>query len=307
MVDWSSCPPQAGPERDAWLLSHIQAGEGEASLQEITVEANGHQGRFYVFAEPLKLGGVRINASAALQQQIADALGCVFLTPRLADLVFANRSVTLPPMPRPITSTTAAMIEQSEKVAAAIPADASGIIDTEGKYWVLVKALFSDKARAARKAANYGWHFVGSNFQGIPGEPTVSLPGVRVIQGVGTVHNDQHCDYSQIVRLASRTCEVDGQQRDLADVLMDPELAPLVSTEGPLPGWRQPDVSDSGGPTVPVTPGGGGTPPQGGDDTPTTTPAGESSSGGSKAATAAKGVALFSALFLLGKALSRLT
>ena len=297
MVDWSTCPAQDSPARDAWLLSHIQAGEGEATLQEITVEANGHLGRFYVFAEPLKLGGVRINASAALQQQIADALGCVFLTPRLADLVFANRSVTLPPMPRPITSSTAAMIEQSDKVGAAVPPGASGIVDTEGKYWVLVKSLFSASAKAARKAANYGWHFEGSSFQGLKGEPTVSLPGVRVIQGVGTVHNDQHTDYSQIVRLVSRTCEVDGQQRDLADVLMDPDLAPLVSHEGPLPGWRQPDVTEAP-PTTTVTPGGG-------EETPTTT-APASSGGSSLARKAAGGVALFSALFLLGRALARL-
>lgn len=297
MVDWSTCPAQDSPARDAWLLSHIQAGEGEATLQEITVEANGHLGRFYVFAEPLKLGGVRINASAALQQQIADALGCVFLTPRLADLVFANRSVTLPPMPRPITSSTAAMIEQSDKVGAAVPPGASGIVDTEGKYWVLVKSLFSASAKAARKAANYGWHFEGSSFQGIPGEPTVSLPGVRVIQGVGTVHNDQHTDYSQIVRLASRTCEVDGQPRDLADVLMDPDLASLVSHEGPLPGWRQPDVTEAP-PTTTVTPGGG-------EETPTTT-APASSGGSSLARKAAVGVSVFSALFLLGRALARL-
>lgn len=301
MIDealWSSCPPQAGPERDAWLLAQIQASRGEATLQEITVEANGHQGRFQVFAEPLRVGGVRINASAALQQQIADALGCVFLTPRLADLVFANRSVTLPPMPRPITSSTEAMLEQSKKVGAAVPPDAAGIVDTEGKYWVLVKSIFSDSARAARKAANYGWHFVGSNFQGITGEATVSpalLPGVRVIQGVGTVHNDQHTDYSQIVRLAMRSCLIDGQERDLADVLMDPELAPLVSHEGPLPGWRQPSVDDSGGPVVPVTPGGGAEPP------------GPSSDGGgsSTGRRVAKGVAFFAALFALGKLASR--
>lgn len=266
MVDWSTCPPQAGPARDKWILDAVLAGESEAPLAEIEVSANGHTGRFTVLADGLMLGGVRINVSAYLQQQIADALGAMLLTPRLADLVWQARSVDLPPMPRQITSSTAAMIEQSDKISAAIPPGSQGIKNTIGKHWCLVKSIFSDSAMAAHKAANYGWHFQGSNFQGIKGEPTVSLPGVRVIQGVGTVHDYSHTDYSQICQLVMRACIIDGQESDLANVLQDPELAPLVSHEGPLPGWRQPGVPSAltdgyGGPegvwTGYTTPGGG--------------------------------------------------
>lgn len=299
MVDWSTCPAQDSPARDAWILDAVRAGEAEVALAEIEVSANGHTGRFTVFADALMLGGIRVNVSAKLQQQIADALGAMLLTPRLADLVFQNRAVTLPPLTRPITSSTAAMVEQSNKISALLPPGVQGIKNTVGKHWCLVKSLFSDSARAARKAANYGWHFEGASFQGIKGEASVSLPGVRVIQGVGTVHNMDHTDYSQICQLVLRRCVVDGEERDLADVVMDAELAPLVSHEGPLPGWRQPGVDDGGGavvPVVPVTPGGA--------EQPTTTTGGASSSP-STGRRVAQGVAFFSALFLLGKLVSR--
>lgn len=263
MTDWSSCPPQAGPARDAWILTQIEAGDFEVPLQAIEVQAGGHVGVFHVFSDALKVGGVRINVSADLQQQIADLLGAMLLTPRLADLVWQNRVVDLDPKPMPITSSTAAMIEQSNKIENAIPdSDKGQPVNTVGKHWTLVKSIFSDSAKAKRKAANYGWHFEGSNFQGIKGEATVSLPGVRVIQGVGTVHDISHTDYSQICQLALRSCIVDGEERDLADIYTDPELAVLVSHEGPLPGWRQPGVGESAplpnvNVNLPPSPGGG--------------------------------------------------
>ncbi len=246
MADWSSCPSQNGPARDAWILAQIDAGDFEVPLQAIEVQAGGHVGVFHVFSDALKVGGVRVNVSADLQQQIADRLGALLLTPRLADLVWQNRVVDLDPKPMSITSSTAAMIEQSNKIENAIPdSDKGQPVNTVGKHWVLVKSIFSDSAKSKRKAANYGWHFQGSNFQGIKGEPTVSLPGVRVIQGVGTVHDMSHTDYSQICQLVLRSCTVDGEERDLADIYTDPELAALVSHEGPLPGYRQPGVGES--------------------------------------------------------------
>jgi len=245
MADWTTCPPQAGPARDAWILDNVNAEGIEVHFAELVVEANGHTGRFWVTTDGLRLGGVRLNVSAKLQQELADLASCMLLTPRLADLVWAARNVSLPPMPRPITSSTAAMLEQSAKIdAAAGDVPAGEILNTVGKNWVLVKAIFTPQAQAKRKAANYGWHFEGSNFQGIKGEPSVSLPGVRVIQGVGTVHDASHVDYSQICQLVLRSCFIDDEERDLADVIQDPELAALVSHEGPLPGWRQPDVGE---------------------------------------------------------------
>lgn len=253
MVDWSTCPPQDGPARDAWMLDAIREGDYEVELHEITLELEDQVGTFYVFADALKVGGVRINVSAYLQQQIADLLQASLLTPRLADLIYTSRSLTLDPMPRTITSTTAAMIDQSKKIDAKIqekiPPEQGflppgSIVNTVGKHWVLVNNLFSPQAKAAKKGANYGWHFEGASFDGMKGEPSVSLPGVRVIQGVGTAHNDRHTDYSQICQLVMRECWVDGEPWDVGDVMRDPHRCRLVMPAGgaPLQEDRQPGV-----------------------------------------------------------------
>jgi hypothetical protein len=111
------------------------------------------------------------------------------------------------------------------------------ILQTVGKHWVL-----TNKIAKNGMAANYGWHFKGQAFGGEKFEPTVSLPNVRVIQGVGTKHDAAHADYSQTCVLASQACIYKGENRLLSDLLVDPEASKLLSVEGPLQITRQPGV-----------------------------------------------------------------
>ena len=287
MADWTTCPGDVGTARDQWILDRVDEGDVYFDLVPIEVEAGGHTGTFQVFGDALLVGGVRVNVSATLAQLIADKLGCVMLTPRLADLIWANRTVNLPPYTRSTDgmSTTKAMLEQSAKLDQKI-AEQGGravgtIVNTVGKHWVLVKSL----AQKPNKAANYGWHFEGASFGGQKFEATVSLPGVRLIQGVGTVHDRYHADYSQICQLASRACLVDGEVRDLGDVMRAPELSVLVSHEGPLPFDRQPGVGETAAVDLPTGP--GGRPPQG---LPAATPPAKRSVGKTLAAAGAAGL-----------------
>jgi len=115
---------------------------------------------------------------------------------------------------------------------------AGEILQTVGKHWIL-----TNKIASGAKAANYGWHFKGSTFGGSKFEATVSLPGVRVIQGIGTAHDRFHTDYSQTCVLASQACVYQGQDRLLSDLLTDPIASKLLSVEGPLQITRQPGVA----------------------------------------------------------------
>ena len=246
MADWSTCPPQPGPERDAWILDAVKAGEAEGQWAEIKVEAGGHTAIFTVLADGLKIGGVRINVSATLEQQIADVLGAVLLTPQLADLIWANRVWTAKPhtgAPDNQMGSTARMIEHSQAIDADLAAqgyDGTGIVQTVGKHWVLVNAI----ANRPDKAANYGWHFLGSG-SGYTPATSYTGPGVRVWQGVGTTHNPSHTDYSQICQLVARSCSVDGHDNfAIEDVMTNPDLAPLLTTEGALQLTRQPGVGE---------------------------------------------------------------
>lgn len=117
-----------------------------------------------------------------------------------------------------------------------VPASA-GILQTVGKHWIL-----TNKTAQSGKAANYGWHFSGASFGGQSFEASVSLPGVRVIQGIGTAHDRFHADYSQTCVLAAEACIYQGQDARLSDILQDPVASKLVSVEGPMINIRQPGV-----------------------------------------------------------------
>lgn len=235
-------PAQPGPDRDAAILQHISDGDFEVAWGTVRLDDGAHVLEINVFADALKIGGVRINASASLQQQIADALSCVLLTPRLADLIWMQRGVTLLPSPQPIAMDTAAMQAHSARLDAALAqqggAPTGTIIQSVGKHWVITNGLLSHDG----KSCNYGWQFPGSSFDGSAWGAAVT-PGIRLIQDMGFAHNDQHVDYSQTVVLAHRACLADGVTRDLFDVLQDPVLAPYISHEGPLQVLRQPGVA----------------------------------------------------------------
>ena len=66
------------------------------------------------------------------------------------------------------------------------------------------------------KVAIYGWH----------------RPDGQPIQPLSTVLRDSWVGYNHGIRLVDRGILVDGSARDLADVLRDPELAPLLSDDG---------------------------------------------------------------------------
>ncbi len=265
-------PTQAGLARDACILSHIEAGDFDQPWATVTSDDHGHHAEFQVSADALKIAGVRVNVTAALQQRIADRLGCLLLTPKLYDMCWAQRAVTLPPFPMPITSSTAAMVEHSAKIdkALALQGNPTGLISTTGKTWVIDEALCAHKGRAE----NYGWIFEGTSFYGLLGEVVASLMKdakgvyVRAIQGRGWAHDPSHVDYSQVALFVQRACVVDGQPMDLVQVLQDPYLAPLASHTGRLTIWRQPGVDEEPGgtsvvmPEVLITPGEPDDPPQ---------------------------------------------
>ncbi len=241
-------PEQAGAARSARILSEID--RGNFALTWCPLRLSDEQGNVLevlVSCDALEIDGVRVNVDAQTEQRIADRLGALLLTPKIADAIWQRTAPNnrLDPSPQPISSSTAAMIAHSARVDAEVAARGSiGPVADPGKDWVLVKSIFSDSARAARKAANYGWHVPTKSYQGLSAEYAVT-PGLFVIQGVGTVHDMSHVDYSQVARFARRSARYNELPVDLADVYVG--KAPgnvLVSHEGPLPDFRQPGVAE---------------------------------------------------------------
>lgn len=147
-------------------------------------------GAVEVFADALKIDGVRINATAELTAHIADMLGAHMLTPELSDLMWSKATTRLAPVPRPISSSVAAMIENSRAVDAQMP---RGLACDPGKDWVTTDGGI----------ANYGWHLPSAEWGRAHGLPVndAATPGMYVVQPVFYGHRLRHSDYSQVVRL----------------------------------------------------------------------------------------------------------
>jgi len=239
--------PEMAAARDAYILDAVQRGDANVSWGVVRSSYAGHEGEFRVFADALKVHGVRVTLTAAGQQRVADAMGCMLLTLKLSDLIWAQRQATLPPLTMSATqadlmvmSTVARMVEYSRKIDAAIAALATppeGIVSTVGKHWVIDDALLLAVHKG--KAANYGWH---NSKMGPPCATSAGGSGCHVLQGPGYAHNLMHTDYSQNCVLVSRDCSVDGAPSDLMKVLQDPVLSFLASHKGPMHVLRQPGV-----------------------------------------------------------------
>ena len=228
------------------ILAAVQSGDASHAWSLVTSTSGTHTATFRVFSDALKVNGVRCGVSATLAQQIADVLSCRLLTPKLANLLWLQRTATVVPYPLTQTAADLAVMTKwarAERESALIDAAVAkigggGLVQTVGKHWVLDNDLLSHPGHAE----NYGWHFNGATFDGSAWEPAVTPP-LRVIQGRGWAHDAKHVDYSQTCVLVWQTCVVDGHQTTLDAVLQSAELAPLASHQGALKLLRQPGVA----------------------------------------------------------------
>lgn len=248
--------PESLADRNAYILSKVSRGEYYVDWVPISSTAGGHTATFWVMGDALKVDGVRVMVDATTEQRIADMVGGMLLTPKLADLIFMQSNIRLPPMPHSAwvesgtMTTTAHMVEQSKLIDAAIVKQVGSIDDaaykivsTVGKHWVITNELGRAKAG---KAQNYGWHMVGTSGEAAVTnaiDPKTGKP-LRVIQGPGLAHDRLHTDYSQNCVLVAKRCIVDGRDTTLSAVLSAPALAPLASHQGVVRTLRQPGVPE---------------------------------------------------------------
>ncbi|MCC6558180.1 MAG: hypothetical protein IT372_34980 [Polyangiaceae bacterium] len=234
----ASLPERPGPAREEAILGAVREGRYvPVSWVEVRSEAAGHEAALFVSADALRVGdaegSIRINASARTMQRIVDLLECVMPTTRICDLVWEQATVRLRPSiqtPDALMATVGRMVRHHHAIEQKL-AGRTGLIENVGKHWVI-----SNRLRWTRRlAANYGWFDAAALY---------ASGKHRVWQPLGLAHDLEHVDYSQVVRLVQRRCLVDGVERDLADVMRDPALAPLVSSEGPLQVARLPGVPE---------------------------------------------------------------
>jgi hypothetical protein len=244
--------PENIVDREKFIFEQVLNGNFEASWVQLEYQLSEKKVKLDVMHDALKVAGVRVNVSAKLQQQLADVFDASLLTAQIADLMFIHATHVLNPSPQPISSTTASMLLHDSRVTKQLGTYSSGIISTVGKHWILDKKLEQSK----NVACNYGWHFVGSSFQGIKGYPAASQfrqknsKPVNVIQPNATAHDSSHTDYSQICQLVSQQCWIDGVEHRFSDLLQDSNMCSLVNHNGTLKNIRQPGVQQITGQVV---------------------------------------------------------
>jgi hypothetical protein len=215
-------------EREGRLQAEILRGNFPPFLRRfksVTIEAKDRDGAAHrlaveVMPDYLAVGSdadfVRIPLTPAAAQRIATAFGCLLPTRRLVDELYAAAEVKLEP--RPLTQ---------EREAVPTFVQHNGIIEEQraGRpLGLLVAGIKKDVVLTNRlrdppgRVAIYGWHR-------LDGSP---------IQPLTTVHRQTYVDYSHGIRLVRRPAILDGNPQDVAALLQDPRLAPLLSDEGAL-------------------------------------------------------------------------
>lgn len=254
MTDFiDTLPPNHGAEREKAILDAVIANKATFSFSTIKSTYKDHIAEFNVFDDALKIDGVRVNINAATEQKIADHMACLLMTPKIADLRFQQARTIIKPHTRWDRSggykmaTTEWMKWHSGKIDEDLKnVSDPGIVATVGKHWVIDERLAHPSI--PNQACNYGWYYKGA-MAGVPKDLPVSwkeMPGVHMIQTRGFFHDWSHADYSQICVLVARECKVDGESKDLVEVLQDEELAFLASHDGKMSIWRQPGIPDPG-------------------------------------------------------------
>lgn len=244
--------PEKIQDREKFIFDQVLLGNFEATWVPLTYDISGKKVTLNIMSDALKVGGVRVNVSATLQQQLADVFDASLFTALVADMTYVHAQHVLSPSPQQISSTVSSMISHDNRIAKQLSSYSGGIVSTVGKHWILDKKVDQQPNRAC----NYGWHFTGNSFQGIKGFPCASLQKtldgkpIKVIQPNATAHDSKHSDYSQICQLVSQQCWVDGIENKFSDLLQNPSLCNLVNHNGILKNVRQPGVQKISGQVV---------------------------------------------------------
>lgn len=192
-------------------------------------------------------------------QRIADKLDCVLPTPKMVDAIYTAAQVKLAPSPIPPSAamtTVPVFLKHNKTIWAQRMAltnlyPAGALVAGHKKDVVISRRL----AVATNNVAIYGWQ----RTNGVP------------IQPLYLGHAWWWVDYSQGIRLVSKTMIVNGEEKSVTDVLADPKLCGLISNEGVITNaryrtrfnwpdrinlpWPRGFSPNIGGPTANVPPG----------------------------------------------------
>jgi len=225
-----------GANRDAAVVQELLAGNMPSHLRRLTPVAingtmpDGQDVQVVICVTPdyLAVGSdadnVRVPMGLPAAALVADQFGFLLPTTRMVDAIYAAAEIQLAPSPMDPNSqmvTTQYLLRHNATVdamRARVTRSSAALTAGQKKDLVLSLRLMNHRG----KVAIYGWHRTNG----------------RPIQPLSTVHVEQYADYSHGIRLVSQTAFVNGQRQPLSQILSSPQMAALVSSEGPMDALR---------------------------------------------------------------------
>lgn len=234
--DWvQKLPNNPCQKRDNLILEAVQNGMAYCCWVPIISTHEDYKAIFYVCDDAIRVDlddgktRFRIPVSANLAQQCADILDVSLTTAKINDLSYHQAQIIVGMTALSPTSDMATIIKSKKwnELIELKRNNREGLFRDCGKTWILDNAL----SRSAG-AINYGFYDKSA--------PSISPGGLKLWQSIGTKHNAQHTDYSQILLLMKKTCEVNGNLMQVIDVMNDKKLSLLLNYNGTLQFTRQP-------------------------------------------------------------------
>jgi len=184
--------------------------------------------KLHVTSDYLAIGSdtnfLRIPLTPMTAQCIADLVDCSLPTPQLVDTIWARAELQLAPKPMPPGPkmvTVPVFAQHQEIVEEQIGKRSHHQLIAGHKKDVVLASVLATKSNSV---AIYGWH----------------KPDGKPIQPVYAGHASTWADYSHGIRLIANDAELDGKPVRLSKLLTDPQLAAMISSEGPLSVARYP-------------------------------------------------------------------
>lgn len=224
-------------EREQAILNQFLQGnlpEFLRSLKPVCLQCQFHDGStltgtVFVMPDYLAIGSnedfLRIPMNLHTATAIASQFGFILPTPKIVDAVYDQSAYHFKPQPMapgPQMRSTYYYRAHDQKIkeqrlaSEILPGE---LVSGHKKDVVITNQLAQKKDRIAI----YGWH----QCAGAP------------IQPLSTIHGSCYADYSHGIRLVSDTVLIEGKFQSIYEVLEDPKLATVLSTEGVIHNVRE--------------------------------------------------------------------
>lgn len=231
---YNSLPTGASTDRDQMVLDAISSGLSTINWLPVTSTIDDHTAIFKVCDDAVHIelsngNRFRFQVTANLTQQCADLLDASMMTAKLMDLSYQQASLKIDATILPALSQMSSTYYSKHwnSLLEKKRVGHTGLFRDCGKAWIL-----DNKIASSAGAVNYGFYDRKALY--------TNPQGIKMWQTLGTRHNASHQDYSQTLFLMSNTCEVDGQDVNIMDIMKDPILSHLLNYGGILKYTKQP-------------------------------------------------------------------